>query len=88
MRRCLPAHGALDLGILQEDEAVGHARDVVGHDPGKSFGFYLLEVGLRQLFRIIDPIIEERSDNLFSLVVLILKGLTGIQRVVQIALFL
>src|ERR1700677_2149711 len=42
--------GALDQGVLLEDEAVGHAGDVVGHDTRETFAAHLFEVGLRQLF--------------------------------------
>src|SRR5580704_2505836 len=61
--RDLEADGALDQGVLLEDEAVGHAGDVVGHDTRKTFVPHLLEVGQRQLFRIVDPVVEERGND-------------------------
>ena len=40
----LAADGALDGCVLQEDEGVGHAGDVVGDGAGEAFGLHLFEV--------------------------------------------
>ena len=73
---------------MQEDEAVGHAGDVVGDDAGEAFGLHLFEVAMRELFRLFDPVVEERGDDLFGLVVLDLELATGVESVVEVALFL
>ena len=73
---------------MKKDEGVGHAGDVVGYDAREAFGPRLFEVADGQLFRLVDPVIEERGDDLFGFVVLDFERLAGVERVVEIALLL
>jgi hypothetical protein len=79
---------AFDLGILQQDEAVRHTGDIVGHHASQPFILYLFEVADGQFLGIVDPMIEERGDNLFGLFMLRFERTAGVERVVEIALLL
>ena len=76
------------LGVLEEDEGVGHAGDVVRYGAGETFGLDLFEVGRGQLFGTFDPVVEEGGDYLFSLAVLVVEDGAGVEGVVEVALFL
>src|SRR5258708_1336088 len=82
------AYGALDLGVLEQDEGVGHAGDVVGDGAGETFGLDLFEVAGREFLGIFDPEVEERGDDLFGFVVLVLECVAGVEGVVEVAFFL
>ena len=84
----LSADGPFDLRVLQQDELIGHAGDVVGYYAGKAFVAHLVEVASREFLRVIDPVIEERRHDLFGLVVLDFKRAAGVERVVEISLLL
>src|ERR1700733_2241784 len=84
----LSADGPFDLRVLQQDELIGHASDVVGYYAGKAFVAHLVEVASREFLRVIDPVIEERRHDLFGLVVLDFKRAAGVERVVEISLLL
>src|SRR5438309_6057301 len=74
----LAPNRAFDLGVLQQDEAVRHAGDVVSHHAGKPLVLHLFEVTDRQFLRIVDPMLEERGNDLLRLFMLGLKRLAGV----------
>ena len=50
---------ALDFGVFEQDEGVGHAGDVVGYGAGEAFCLDLFEVAWGEFLGLFDPVVEE-----------------------------
>ena len=64
------ADGSFNGGVLQQDEAVSHAGDVVSDDAGQAFEGNLVKMAEGKLCGLIDPEVEEFGHDLFGFIVL------------------
>ncbi len=71
-----------------QNEAVGHARDIVRHHARQTLRLDLLHIARRKLLRFAHPEIEQLAHHLLRLFVLPRQRRAGIQRVVQVPLLL